>query len=87
MNSNGSSPAKDWAILPEWIDTRQASEQSGYTADYLRQLMRDGKIAAQKRGTMWWIDRDSLRAYVELVEALGSKKHSPHGLGKAPAGE
>lgn len=90
MNSNGSSPApaaKEWATLPEWIDVRQASEESGYTADYLRQLMRDGKIDAKKRGTMWWIDPGSLRAYVAMVEELGSKKHSPHGIGKTPAGE
>ena len=80
MNSNGSSPAKDCANLPEWIDVRQASEESGYTADYLRQLMRDGKIDAKKRGTMWWIDPGSLRAYLEMVEEMGSKKHSPHGL-------
>lgn len=82
MTNNGRTPAVDWATMPEWIDIRQASEESGYTADYLRQLMRDGKIDAKKRGTMWWIDPNSLRAYMEAVEALGSKKHNPHGIGK-----
>lgn len=82
MNSNGSSPApvKDWADLPEWIDIRQASEISGYNSDYLRRVMRQGKIKAQKRGTMWWIDRDSLQAYVALMEALGEKRYDPRGL-------
>lgn len=88
MNSNGSSPApiKEWADLPEWIDVRQASELSGYSLTYLRRIMRDGRIEAKKRGTMWWIDRESLRAYLAIVEALGSKKHSPHGIGKTPEG-
>lgn len=82
MNSNGSSPAvaKDWADLPEWIDIRQASEASGYNPDYLRRVMRQGKIAAQKRGTMWWIDRESLQAYVALMESLGEKRFDPRGL-------
>ncbi len=81
--TNGSAPRSKGKKLPEWIDIRRASEESGYTPDYLRQLMRDRKIIAEKHGTMWWIDPDSLRAYVATVEALGSKKYSPHGIGKA----
>ncbi len=79
MNGNGTPPRKDWRDLPEWIDIRLASELSGYNSDYLRRVMRQGKIAAEKRGTMWWIDRDSLRAYVATVEALGTKKFDPRG--------
>ena len=79
MNENGNTPAVDWATMPEWIDVKLASQQSGYTADYLRQLMRQGRIKGDKRGTMWWINRDSLQEYLATIEALGSKKHDPRG--------
>lgn len=78
MHGNGTR-AIDWNTMPEWIDIRQASELSGYNSDYLRRVMRQGKIDAQKRGTMWWIDRDSLREYMATVEALGTKKFDPRG--------
>ncbi len=88
MNSNGNTPAAiDWASMPEWIDIRQASNETGYSPVYLRRVMQKGKIIAEKRGTMWWVDRDSLRAYMALVESLGKKKFSPHGIEKVPAGE
>ena len=80
MNSNGSTPQRiDWSTMPEWIDVRQASELSGYTSDYLRTLMRQGRIEGDKRGTMWWINRDSLQRYLSTIATLGSKKHDPRG--------
>ncbi len=81
MNSNGSSPAvKDWATLPEWITTEEAADVSGYHPEYIRRLAKAGKIGAEKKGRDWWIDRDKLRAYLEAVEELGSKKFDPRGL-------
>jgi hypothetical protein len=41
--------------------------------------MREGKIAGEKKGQMWWIDRDSLQAYLALMESLGRRKHDPRG--------
>lgn len=82
FRNNGSEPApSEGTNLPEWIDIRRASQESGYTPDYLRQLMRDRKIVAEKHGTMWWIDPASLRDYVAMIESLGTRKHSPHGVG------
>ncbi len=66
--------------MPEWIDIRQASEASGYSLTYLRRVMRQRRIKAEKRGTMWWIDKVSLLQYIATVEALGNKKYSPHGI-------
>ena len=66
--------------MAEWIDVGSASKVSGYSADYLRTLMRQGRIKGDKRGTMWWINRDSLQEYLETIEALGPRKHDPRGV-------
>lgn len=80
MSNTHGAMAKDWAALPEWITTKEAAEISGYHPEYIRRLAKAGKIGAEKKGRDWWIDRDKLREYLALVEALGSKKFSPHGL-------
>ena len=61
-------------IMPDWITTAEAARLSGYTAAHLRELIRDGKIKAQKFGEVWQVDRASLLTYVRKVEKLGSKR-------------
>ena len=51
----------------------------GFLVNYIRRLMRRGTIAGRKAGTMWWVDRDSLREYLEAVEELGAQKFTPYG--------
>lgn len=80
MNGNSTPSAIDWANMTDWIDVGSASQVSGYTPDYLRTLMREKRIKGEKRGTMWWINRDSLKEYLATIEALGPKKHDPRGV-------
>lgn len=77
MTTLSESP-RDWATMPEWITTEEAAEVSGYHVNYVRRLMRQNKLAGRKAGTMWWVDRDSLKEYLSLVESLGTKKFDPH---------
>jgi excisionase family DNA binding protein len=65
MNPNGSTPAIDWASMPEWITIDEAADLSQYNPDYLRRLARKGRLGAAKKGRDWWIDRDALQAYLE----------------------
>jgi excisionase family DNA binding protein len=77
MKSNGQHPAAiDWASMPEWVDVSEAAEKAGYHPDHLRRLIRQGRIEAKKRGTMWWVDKASLLDYMATVEELGTKKHA-----------
>ena len=81
FNDNTAGPqagqAREWSELPEWISVREAAELSRYHPNYIRRLVRQGKMKARKEGPMWWIDRDSLRAYVEEMEALGPQRFDP----------
>lgn len=70
----------DWASMPEWITVEEASKLSGYHPDHLRRIIRQGRIAAEKKGLMWWVDRDSLNAYLTRIQELGTKKHHPQGI-------
>ncbi len=60
--------------MPEWITTAEAADLSGYTADYIRELIRDGRIAARKFGQTWQVDRRVLLAYVRNAESLGERR-------------
>ncbi len=68
-----------------WITTAEAAELSGYHPDYIRQLIRQGKIKADRKGTMFWIDRSSLFSFVRHAEKAKSKdqRHGPHGKPRA----
>ena len=77
----------EWADLPEWITVEEAAQQSGYHPEYVRRLARQGRIGASKKGRDWWVDRDVLRAYLEAMIALGSRRHDPTAPWKRQAQE
>jgi excisionase family DNA binding protein len=61
----------------EYVSVDEASEITGYAPAYIRRLLRQGKIRAAKKGTMWWIELESLKAYKREMDLLGSEKYSP----------
>jgi len=66
----------------EWITTKEAAQLSEYHPVYIRSLARKNKIHAEKRGGRdWWIDRASLKEYVDRMKELGKAKHNPQGVG------
>lgn len=81
--NNSKHPGGDWADMPDWIDVKEAAEKAGYHPDHLRRLIRQKKIEATKRGTMWWIDKDSLLEYMATIEALGTSRFGPGGIERA----
>ncbi len=58
----------------EWLTVNEAAKLSGYNADHLRELIRDGKIKAQKFSIVWMVDRESLLAYKTKAQASGEKR-------------
>lgn len=58
----------------EWLTVNEAAKLSGYNADHLRELIRDGKIKARKFSIVWMVDRESLLAYKVKAEAKGEKR-------------
>ncbi len=47
-----------------FISSRRLARDHGYTADYLGQLIRGGKVAGQKVGRAWYVDAASFDTYL-----------------------
>lgn len=61
----------------EYVSVDEAAEITGYKPAYLRYLLREGKIEAEKKGTMWWVELESLKEYKRQMDLLGDQKFSP----------
>lgn len=47
-----------------FISSRRLAREYGYTADYLGQLIRGGKVTGQKVGRAWYVDAASFEHYL-----------------------
>lgn len=63
-------------VFDGWVTTDKGAELTGYTAEYVRILAREGKIQARKMGRDWWVNKADLLAYKARMDNLGTKKHA-----------
>lgn len=61
----------------DWITTAQAAELSGYSIQYVRRLIRNGKIEARKFGPVWQVNRAALVAYIAEGERSEDGRRGP----------
>jgi hypothetical protein len=61
----------------EWLTIQQASQLSGYHAEYLRIIVRAGKLDAHKFGPVWAISKNSLLLYLQSAEKSDDRRHGP----------
>ncbi len=61
----------------DWISTAEAAEASGYHPERVRELIREGKIRAVKKGNTWWVDRKSVLAYLKAAQKAEDKRYGP----------
>lgn len=61
----------------EWLTVQEAAKLTGYHAEYLRLLIREGKITARKFGPVWAIDKSSLLTYLKIAEKSSDRRHGP----------
>lgn len=66
-------------MAEDWLTTEQAAELSGYHTNYIRRLIREGRVKARKFGPVWQVHRESLLAYVHMAEKLGEKRGPKRG--------
>jgi excisionase family DNA binding protein len=58
----------------QWITTVEACGISGYHINYIRQLIRAGKIGARKFGPIWQVNRVSFLEYLSQTESQGKRR-------------
>jgi excisionase family DNA binding protein len=71
------SPKRGGPTFDGWVTIAEAAALSGYSPAYVRQLANRGRIDGHKVGRDWLIERESLEAYRQQMEALGPGKHDP----------
>ena len=61
----------------EWLTVQEAAKLTGYHAEYLRIMIREGKITARKFGPVWAINKASLLTYLKIAEKSTDRRHGP----------
>jgi hypothetical protein len=65
------------AMNEDWISVTEAVRLSSYHPDHLRELIREGKIKAQKIVTVWQVSRASLLSYIAEAKKSTDKRRGP----------
>jgi len=63
-------------VIDDWITTTEAAKISGYHVEYLRWLIRNSHIDAQKWGREWMVNSASLLEYLSKDKKPGPKPSS-----------
>ena len=59
------------------VTVQAASEVTGYNIQYLRRILRSGKLAGIKVGQMWLIQMESLEVFLQQVESTPDRRCGP----------
>ena len=62
----------------EYVSVTEAAEITGYSEQYIRRLLRKGRIQAVKKGPMYWVELESLKEYKREMDVLGPDKFNPY---------
>lgn len=60
--------------MEDWITTQEAAALSGYHIEYLRQLLKAGKVKGRKWGQAWQVSRASLLAYMDAAAKTDDRR-------------
>lgn len=55
-------------VLNNHISVQVAASYSGYSAQYLRRLLRNGKLEGTKIGQIWLVEKGALDLYIEQAQ-------------------
>ncbi len=61
----------------DWITSTEALEITGFNPDYLRRILRGGKVVARKWGREWQVSKSSLLKYLRSAEKSPDKRRGP----------
>jgi len=55
-------------VLNNHMSVQVAAVYSGYSTQYLRRLLRNGKIEGTKIGQLWLVEKGALDGYIEKAQ-------------------
>jgi len=78
LNSQGPPDSQNSGIISEhYITVIGAAKLTGYNSQYLRRLLRNGKLAGIRIGQIWLILLESLEGYVDSMKAATDLRCGP----------
>ena len=69
--------SQDSLIVEKYITVQAAAEATSYNLQYLRRLLRAGKLTGIKIGQVWLISLASLSAYIQQTEEATDRRSGP----------
>jgi excisionase family DNA binding protein len=66
-------------VLERHLSVRAASQHFGYNQQYLRRLLRAGRLEGAKIGQVWLIKLASLEAHLRSRQMEQSRRRGPQG--------
>ena len=64
-------------VLNNYISVQVASRYSGYSLQYLRRLLRNGKLGGVKIGQLWLVDKSTLDGCLKRVHNTVDQRFGP----------
>jgi len=65
-------------VINNHISVKVAAKVSGYSLQYLRRLLRSGKLTGLKIGQVWLIEKSTFEAYLENATQATDRRFGPH---------
>jgi excisionase family DNA binding protein len=64
-------------VFKNCISVNSAAFHSGYNVQYLRRLLRDGKLTGMKLGQTWLLDKSTFETYLESAHQTNDRRFGP----------
>jgi len=64
-------------IFNNCISVKAAVFHSDYNVQYLRRLLREGRLSGVKLGQAWLVDKCTFEAFVEKAQHIPDKRFGP----------
>ena len=64
-------------LINQHVTVQAAADVTGYNIQYLRRILRSGKLKGIKIGQIWLINKESLVAYLQHVESTSDRRCGP----------
>ena len=61
-------------LINRYVTVQAAADLTGYNIQYLRRLLRSGKLEGIKIGQIWLIEIQSLEMYLQHVENTSDRR-------------
>ena len=64
-------------VLNNHISVQVAASYSGYSLQYVRRLLRNGKVEGTKIGQLWLVEKGALDVYIKQVQDATDQRFGP----------